>query len=79
LLLFDSDLSDLSNEHARLMTKDLKTTGMYLAAAYNCGSRRVDKSVKQCGSEWTCRLPLETTIYLDKFHAIGDSGITADG
>jgi hypothetical protein len=78
LLLFDSELSDLPHRHLSLMTKDLKTTGMYLAAAYNCGSKRVEKSVKQCGSEWTCRLPLETKIYLDKFYTIWDSGITID-
>lgn len=78
LLLFDSDLSDLPKEHLPLITKDLRTIGMYLAAAYNCGSKRVEKSAKQCGSEWTCRLPLETKIYLDKFYTIWDSGITTD-
>ena len=78
LLLFDSDLSDVPHRHLSLLTKDLKTTGMYLAAAYNCGSKRVAKSVKQCGSEWTCHLPLETKIYLDKFYIIWDSGITID-
>ncbi len=76
LLLFDSDLSDLPDRHLPLIAKDLKTVGMYLAAAYNCGSKRVEKSVKLCGSEWTCRLPLETKIYLDKFYIIWDSGIT---
>ncbi|MGD0232678.1 MAG: transglycosylase SLT domain-containing protein [Syntrophorhabdales bacterium] len=78
LLLFDSDLSDLPNEHLQLITKDPRTIGMYLAAAYNCGSKRVEKSVKQCGSEWTCHLPLETKIYLDKFYATWDSGIMID-
>jgi hypothetical protein len=75
LLLFDSDLSDLPDEHVPLMTKDLRTTGTYLAAAYNCGSKRVERSARECGREWTCRLPLETKIYLDKFHTIWDSGI----
>jgi hypothetical protein len=75
LLLFDSDLSDLPDEHVPLMTKDLRTTGTYLAAAYNCGSKRVERSARECGREWTCRLPLETKIYLDKFHTTWDSGI----
>jgi hypothetical protein len=78
LLLFDSDLSDVPHRHLSLLTKDVKTTGMYLAAAYNCGSKRVGKSVKLCGSEWTCHLPLETKIYLDKFYTIWNSGITID-
>jgi hypothetical protein len=78
LLLFDSDLSDVPNEHLPLVTKDLRTIGTYLAAAYNCGSKRVEKSVKQCGNEWTCHLPVETKIYLDKFHTIWDSGITVE-
>jgi hypothetical protein len=78
LLLFDSDLSDVPNEHLPLVTKDLRTIGTYLAAAYNCGSKRVEKSVKQCGNEWTCHLPVETKIYLDKFHTIWDYGITVD-
>jgi hypothetical protein len=78
LLLFDSDLSDLPNDRLPLITKDLRTIGMYLAAAYNCGSKRVEKSAKQCGSEWTCRLPLETKIYLDKFYTIWDSEIMTD-
>jgi hypothetical protein len=78
LLLFDSDLWDLPNDHLPLMTKDLRTVGMYLAAAYNCGSTRVRKSAKQCGREWTCHLPQETKIYLDKFHTVWDLGITMD-
>ncbi len=75
LLLFDSDLSDLPRERLSSMTKDSRTTATYLAAAYNCGSKRVQRSARQCGSEWTCRLPLETKIYLDKFRTIWDSGI----
>ncbi len=78
LLLFDSDLSDVPNGRLPLMTKDLRTVGMYLAAAYNCGSKRVEKSARLCGSEWTCRLPSETKIYLDKFHTVWNSGIMND-
>ena len=40
LLLFDSDLSDVPDRHLPLIAKDVKTVGMYLAAAYNCGRKR---------------------------------------
>ena len=70
LLLFDSDLLDLPTERLPAIRKSLRSAGMYLAAAYNCGSKRVEKSIEECGREWTCRLPEETKIYLQKFDAV---------
>ena len=44
--------------------------GKYLAAAYNCGSKRVEQSRKACTDGWTCLLPEETKIYLKKFDVV---------
>jgi hypothetical protein len=43
---------------------------MFIAAAYNCGPKRVEKSARACKGQWTCRLPEETRVYLDKFNAV---------
>ena len=72
LLLFHSDLADLPRERLSAIRKDARAAGMYLAAAYNCGSGRVGKSARKCGSEWACRLPEETKIYLKKFDVVRD-------
>jgi hypothetical protein len=72
LLLFDSDLGDLPKERLAALGKNVRTTGMYLAAAYNCGAKRVGRSARECGNEWTCRLPEETKIYLKKFDVVWD-------
>jgi len=70
LLLFNSDLASLPRKWARPPWKDGRSVGMYLAAAYNCGSKRVEKSVRECKGQWTCRLPEETRVYLEKFDAV---------
>jgi hypothetical protein len=70
LLLFDSDLTDLPRERLSAVKQNGRAAGMYLAAAYNCGSGRVGKSARKCGSEWTCLLPEETKVYLRKFDAV---------
>src|SRR5208282_3716661 len=67
LLLFDSDLADLPRARLLALGKNPRAVGRYLAAAYNCGSRRVDRSTRECREEWTCRLPEETKTYLRKF------------
>ena len=72
LLLFGSDLADLPRERLSAIRKDARAAGMYLAAAYNCGSGRVGKSARKCGNEWACRLPEETKIYLKKFDVVWD-------
>ena len=72
LLLFGSDLAGLPRERLSAIRKDAREAGMYLAAAYNCGAGRVGKSARKCGSEWTCRLPEETKIYLKKFDVVWD-------
>ena len=72
LLLFDSDLADLSGNRLSALRKDGRAAGKYLAAAYNCGSGRVEKSARTCGHEWGCRLPEETKIYLRKFDVVWD-------
>lgn len=78
MLLFDSDLADLSPERMSAMRKNLRSVGMYLAAAYNCGSGRVQKSARICGDRWTCRLPEETKIYLKKFDVVWELRKTLD-
>jgi hypothetical protein len=78
LLLFDSDLADLPRERLPAVRKNVRTIGRYLAAAYNCGSKRVGKSAKKCGAKWTCRLPDETKIYLKKFDVVWDLRKTLD-
>lgn len=78
LLLFDSDLADLPRERLSAIRQNAKATGMYLAAAYNCGSGKVQKSARLCGGEWTCRLPEETKIYLKKFHVVWNLRKTLD-
>ncbi len=72
LLLFGSDLADLPRERWLAMRQNVRAAGMYLAAAYNCGSGRVAKSAKKCGHQWACRLPEETKIYLEKFDVVWD-------
>lgn len=70
LLLFDSDLSYLPKEWLSDARSNVRAIGAYLAAAYNCGAKRVEESAKLCGNEWTCRLPTETKIYLKKFDLV---------
>ena len=70
LLLFDSDLADLPRARLLALGKNPRAVGRYLAAAYNCGSRRVDRSTRECRDEWTCRLPEETKTYLRKFDVV---------
>jgi Transglycosylase SLT domain len=70
LLLFNSDLASLPKKWLRPGGKDGRSIGMYLAAAYNCGSKRVGKSARECKGQWTCRLPEETRVYLEKFAAV---------
>jgi hypothetical protein len=70
LLLFDSDLNDLPDEYLRHLSRDTKALGRYLAAAYNCGSKRVERSLRNCSSSWTCILPEETRLYLKKFDTV---------
>jgi hypothetical protein len=72
LLLFDSDLADLPRERLSAMKQNARAIGKYLAAAYNCGSGKVQKSARVCGDKWTCRLPEETKIYLKKFDVVWD-------
>lgn len=70
MLLFDSDLNDLPDTYVPAMTADARSVGRYLAAAYNCGSKRVERSAKNCPDGWTCLLPEETRTYLNKFDAV---------
>ena len=70
LLLFDSDLNDLPGDYLRTIGDDAEAVGRYLAAAYNCGSHRVERSRKACAGGWTCLLPEETKIYLKKFDVV---------
>ena len=72
LLLFDSDLEDVPRPWLPVLERNVRTIGMYLAAAYNCGAKRVEKSAKACGRQWTCRLPEETKTYLKKFDVVWD-------
>ncbi|HUJ67959.1 MAG TPA: transglycosylase SLT domain-containing protein [Syntrophorhabdales bacterium] len=70
LLLFDSDLNDLPEDYLRAMGSNVQAVGQYIAAAYNCGSRRVERSLRACDDGWTCLLPEETKTYLRKFDAV---------
>jgi hypothetical protein len=70
LLLFDSDLNDLPGDYLRHLSRDATALGRYLAAAYNCGSKRVERSLKNCSSSWTRILPEETRTYLRKFDTV---------
>ena len=72
LLLFDSDLADLPRERLSAIRRNARAAGMYLAAAYNCGSGRVGKSARKCGNQWACLLPEETKTYLKKFDVVWD-------
>jgi len=72
LLLFDSDLSGLPKGWLWAARRNVRAIGSYLAAAYNCGAKRVGESARACGDEWTCRLPEETKIYLKKFDVVWD-------
>jgi hypothetical protein len=78
LLLFDSDLGDVSRKWLFSLRKNVRAAGLYLAAAYNCGSKRVEESAKECGNQWTCRLPEETKTYLKKFDVVWDMRKTLD-
>jgi hypothetical protein len=70
LLLFDSDLNDLPSHYLLAVGDDVQAMGRYLAAAYNCGSRRVGRSLRDFTDGWTCGLPGETRTYLKKFDAV---------
>ena len=70
LLLFDSDLNDLPGNYLRAIGGDARAVGRYLAAAYNCGSKRVERSARTCSDGWTCLLPEETKTYLSKFDSV---------
>ena len=70
LLLFNSDLASLPERLWSAAREDGRSLGMFIAAAYNCGPRRVEKSARACKGQWTCRLPEETRVYLDKFDAV---------
>jgi hypothetical protein len=70
ILLFDSDLCDLPGEYLHSISRDVEAIGRYLAASYNCGSKRVERSLKNCAEGWTCLLPQETKTYLKKFDAV---------
>ena len=72
MLLFDSDLNDLPYKYLRAIRGDVRAVGRYLAAAYNCGSRRVERSARTCTDAWTCHLPEETKTYLSKFDSVWD-------
>ncbi len=72
LLLFDSDLNDLPDNYLRALGGDVCAVGRYLAAAYNCGSKRVERSVGNCADGWTYLLPEETKTYLSKFDTVWD-------
>lgn len=70
LLLFDADLDSLPAHRMAAIRHNIRETGRYLAAAYNCGAARVHASATRCRNEWTCRLPEETKIYLRKFDVV---------
>lgn len=70
LLLFDSDLGDLSRKLLVSARDDIEAVGRMLAASYNCGPGRVRKSARECNNSWTCRLPEETRTYLKKFDRV---------
>ncbi|HUJ68565.1 MAG TPA: DUF1254 domain-containing protein, partial [Syntrophorhabdales bacterium] len=70
LLLFNSDLASLPARLWSAARKDGRSLGMFVAAAYNCGPKRVEKSARACRGQWTCRLPQETRVYLEKFDAV---------
>ncbi|HUJ67928.1 MAG TPA: DUF1254 domain-containing protein [Syntrophorhabdales bacterium] len=70
LLLFNSDLASLPERLWFAARNDSQSLGMFIAAAYNCGPKRVEKSARACKGSWTCRLPEETRIYLEKFNAV---------
>jgi DNA sulfur modification protein DndE len=70
LLLFDADFATLPAKWLSAAGKDGRSIGMYLAAAYNCGSARAERSARECKGQWTCLLPEETRIYLKKFEAV---------
>ena len=70
LLLFETDLGSLPRKW--FTGKDGRSIGMYLAAAYNCGAGRVEKSALTCKGQWTCHLPEETRLYLEKFETVWD-------
>ncbi len=72
LLLFDSDLNDLPDSYLHAIGNDVRAVGRYLAAAYNCGSKRVERSARDCANGWTCLLPEETKVYLNKFDTVWD-------
>ena len=78
LLLFDSDLSDLPKGWLSAARRNVRAIGRYLAAAYNCGAKRVGESARACGDQWTCRLPEETKIYLRKFDVVWNLRKTLD-
>ncbi len=78
LLLFDSDLASLPRKWWSAARKDGPSIGMYLAAAYNCGPKRVERSARACKDQWTCLLPEETRVYLRKFDAVWNLRKTLD-
>jgi len=70
LLLFNSDLMSLPTRLWSATRRDGRSLGMFIAAAYNCGPERVEKSARACKGQWTCQLPEETRTYLRKFEIV---------
>jgi len=78
LLLFNSDLMSLPTTLWSAARRDGRSLGMFIAAAYNCGPERVEKSARACKGQWTCRLPEETRTYLRKFEVVWNVRNTLD-
>ncbi|NTW46362.1 MAG: lytic transglycosylase domain-containing protein [Candidatus Moranbacteria bacterium] len=72
LLLFDSDLSRLSERRRERYRVHSEEMGEYLAVAYNWGSPRIIDAMRQCGQKWEERLPEETRTYLRKYRVVGN-------
>ena len=70
LLLFNTDLMSLPSRLWSAARRDGHALGMFIAAAYNCGPERIEKSARACKGRWTCHLPEETRVYLEKFDAV---------
>ncbi|MDD3846961.1 MAG: transglycosylase SLT domain-containing protein [Syntrophorhabdaceae bacterium] len=71
-LLFDADMTVLSDARKQRLLADPAALGRFLASAYNCGPGRTRNSMERYGDRWTSAVPAETRIYLHKFDAVLD-------
>lgn len=70
MLLLDADWSQVKRPRRDHLRENPDDLALYLAAAYNTGSGRVAKAIKNHGEAWKDNLLPETVVYLKKLERV---------